>query len=160
MLKSESAPYELSIRSSRSFDEEPLLPTQTRFGPQRRCHRGTAWALRNTGSLISPYNALKVCAAVFALLVVLTPLVRPSYTYRPIYYTGSNPHSEKVFIAACIVDPDLIRGAWGNAVVDLINIIGPENTFLSVYENDSGIETKLALQELSTRLPCKLVVKS
>jgi mannosyltransferase 1 (CAP59) len=65
---------------------------------------------------------------------------------------GANPHQERVFIAANIVDKDLIKGAWGKALLDLIDIIGPENAFLSIYENDSGSDTKQALEELAAKV--------
>jgi hypothetical protein len=59
-----------------------------------------------------------------------------------------------VFIAANIIDPVMIRGPWGKAVTELVQLIGPNNVFLSVYENDSGEETKAALQELKQKLKC------
>ncbi|PWW77853.1 Glycosyltransferase Family 69 protein [Tuber magnatum] len=59
-----------------------------------------------------------------------------------------NPAGEKVFIAANIIDADLINGAWGNAVMELMDLIGGENVFLSIFENDSGPETKAALEDL------------
>lgn len=88
-------------------------------------------------------------------LILLTPFLIPSYTYRPEHYTGTNRNSEKVFIAANIVDEDLIRGAWGERVLELIDIIGPDNAFLSIYENDSGPGTKAALRELGQRVKCE-----
>ena len=44
-----------------------------------------------------------------------------------------NPAGEKVFIAANIIDADLINGVWGNAVMELMDLIGGENVFLSLY---------------------------
>lgn len=94
-----------------------------------------------------------VLAALIAWILI-TPILNPSYTHVPAHYTGGNPHQEKVFVAACIVNPDLIRGAWGRAVLELVEAVGPENLFLSIYENDSGPETKEALQELSEKITC------
>ncbi|KAG0639101.1 cryptococcal mannosyltransferase 1-domain-containing protein [Tuber brumale] len=59
-----------------------------------------------------------------------------------------NPAGEKVFIAANIIDAGLINGAWGNAVMELMDLIGGENVFLSIFENDSGPETRAALEDL------------
>lgn len=42
-----------------------------------------------------------------------------------------NPNGEKVFIAANIVDAGLVAGAWGDAVMELMDLIGEENVFLS-----------------------------
>lgn len=97
-------------------------------------------------------------SVLFALLIAtitLTPFLNPSYSRPPAHYTGGNPHHEKVFIASCIVDPELIRGAWGRAVLELIDAVGPENAFLSVYENDSGPDTKEALLELAQKVKCE-----
>ena len=41
-----------------------------------------------------------------------------------------------MFIAANIVDEELIRGPWGSRVVELVELLGRENVFLSIYEND------------------------
>ena len=87
-------------------------------------------------------------------LITLTPILIPSYTCRPAHYTGTNPNNEKVFIAANIVDEELIRGAWGERLLELIDVIGEDNVFLSVYENDSGPGTKAALVELSQKVKC------
>ena len=95
-----------------------------------------------------------ITLAILVTIIILTPIVIPSYTYRPKHYTGTNPNREKVFIAANIVNEDLIRGAWGTRVLELIDIIGPENTFLSIYENDSGPGTKAALRELGQKVKC------
>jgi hypothetical protein len=99
------------------------------------------------------------CVLVFVLVVmtllVVTPIWNPSYTYKPKHYSGTNPRGEKVFIAANIIDKDLINGPWGEAVLGLIDIIGPQNAFLSIYENDSGQETKEALRELAAKVKCE-----
>lgn len=156
---SELSSYELLPRSSSSFEDEYLLfDGQVRAWPEVKCHNGLSWCWHRARSFFKLRNASLGCAALFAILVTLTPIFNPSYVHKPSHYTGSNRHSEKVFIAACIVDAELIRGAWGKAVLDLIDIIGSENTFLSVYENDSGPDTRLALQELSELVPCKFSI--
>ncbi|KZF19548.1 glycosyltransferase family 69 protein [Xylona heveae TC161] len=93
-------------------------------------------------------------------LVVLTALFNPSYVHRPPHYVGANPHNEKVFIAANIVDAGLIRGAWGEALLHLIEQLGPENTYLSIYENDSGSDTREALSELRQKVKCRSTITS
>jgi Cryptococcal mannosyltransferase 1 len=98
-----------------------------------------------------------VTAALVVLtsLLVLTPVLIPSYTRRPSHYTGSNPRNETVFIAANIVNENLIRGPWGQSVRELIDIIGRDKVFLSIYENDSGPGTKAALRDLSEKVDCE-----
>jgi hypothetical protein len=102
---------------------------------------------------------LKKCAVAFGLMIlaviVFTPILNPSYSRRPPHYTGTNPNNEKVFIAANIVDEDLIRGPWGAQMVELVELLGEDNVYLSIYENDSGPGTKSALQELAQRVSCK-----
>jgi hypothetical protein len=90
-------------------------------------------------------------------LIIITPIFNPSYSRRPAHYTGGNPLNEKVFIAANIIDEDMIRGAWGKAVAELVETIGENNVFLSIYENDSGEGTKAALGELKARVKCKSI---
>jgi hypothetical protein len=96
-----------------------------------------------------------IILAALIVLVAATPILNPSYSERPRHYTGTNPRNESVYIAANIIDEDLIRGAWGNAIVDLVERIGPSNAFVSIYENDSGDGVKQALAALAKRLNCK-----
>lgn len=68
---------------------------------------------------------------------------------------SGNPTSEKVFIE------DLIRGKWGDSVRELVHLLGRQNSFISIYENDSGPGTKAALRELREALSCeKITVNS
>ncbi|WEW61002.1 hypothetical protein PRK78_006491 [Emydomyces testavorans] len=103
----------------------------------------------------------------FVLISALEALFCPSYQTPPEHYHDlrrailnstqpgrGNRKGEKIFIAANIVNEDLIRGAWGKAVLDLVHILGEENVFVSIYENDSGVGTQNALQELQAKLPC------
>lgn len=146
------------IESQRLLDETPPPYHKSRhFTPLQLTHQ-LIYYLRH---LIRRhlYLALRLLSTILISWIILTPILNPSYTHPPKHYSGTNPHGEKVFIAACIVDPDLIRGSWGKAVLDLISIIGPENTYLSIYENDSGPETKKALKELSELVICKLLMK-
>lgn len=95
--------------------------------------------------------------AIFLLAyVIFTPILWPSYRWRPAHYTGKNEKGEKVFIAANIVDEELIRGEWGKRVAELVELLGKDNVYLSVYENDSGQKTKDALQGLKSRVECEL----
>ena len=108
-------------------------------------------------------------SAVVASLL-LTTLFFPSYTKLPPHYHDllrrmsrstlsgrGNPLQEKVFIAASIYDRDgqLARGAWGQSVLSLINLLGPRNVHLSIYENDAGLEAARALKELERKIDCE-----
>lgn len=104
------------------------------------------------------------------VVVLATGAFFPSYTRLPAHYTTlqrrirventtgrGNLHNEKVFVAASIYDPggELAGGDWGRNVLELVNILGPENVFLSVYENDSGDTATAALARLEAQTRCE-----
>ncbi|RAL00320.1 glycosyltransferase family 69 protein [Aspergillus ibericus CBS 121593] len=127
---------------------------------RRRHWLPIAWNLRRLVSTI-----------VWSLLVliVFTFLFVPSYTHLPPHYAAlrnvvqasntpgrGNPRNSTVFIAVSLYDKNgvLAGGQWGQALLDLIDMIGPDNVFLSIYENDSEKAGERALQQLSDRVPC------
>ncbi|KAL8902958.1 MAG: hypothetical protein Q9207_004258 [Kuettlingeria erythrocarpa] len=102
-------------------------------------------------------------------LAVTTAVFAPSYSRKPGHYQSlrrrvlassdygrGNPENEKIFIAASIYDKGghLANGAWGKGLLDLIDILGNRNVFLSIYENDAGGEAKEALSQLKNRVQC------
>ncbi|KAL3465444.1 cryptococcal mannosyltransferase 1-domain-containing protein [Aspergillus heterothallicus] len=158
-------PYSSSLRYPRRGDYEPLdstsTPLTTPLPPTRRCIR----RLRRI-----PYY-LAIFCAIIAALAALTFTFFPSYTHPPAHYTAlreqvrnapspqsgrGNPHNEKVFIAASLYDPtgELAGGHWGASILELIDLLGEENVFLSVYENDSGDAGETALSGLDDRVAC------
>jgi hypothetical protein len=68
-----------------------------------------------------------------------------------------NIHDQKIFIAASIYDKGgkLLGGDWADNVLELIQLLGPKNAFLSIYVNDSGPEARTALEGLQQRVPCE-----
>lgn len=109
------------------------------------------------------------CAGVISLLVLVTAVFWPSYTHLPHHYKAlrksctestepgrGNVNNEKIFIAAAMYDPrgTLIGGDWGNALLDLVDLLGPDNVYVSVYENDADSAANLALDRLKERLNC------
>ncbi|KAK2765655.1 hypothetical protein FQN54_008511 [Arachnomyces sp. PD_36] len=150
-----------------------LLPIRV----YRRIWRSSRNVLRRTrrrGSCCGRLSSRRVFVIVRALtviivlLAILTTVFSPSYTWLPKHYkklrraalTSNkpgriNPRNETVFIAASIYDHGghLARGDWGHGIIGLIDLIGPENVFLSVYENDVVNEQALfALGELEQRV--------
>ncbi|KAM3416682.1 hypothetical protein BST61_g8273 [Cercospora zeina] len=73
---------------------------------------------------------------------------------------SANVYNEKVFIAASIYDKEgeVVSGEWGHSVLDLISILGPQNVFLSLYENDPDPMAKAALEAFSRNLTCAKAV--
>lgn len=112
------------------------------------------------------------CIPYFIILLVLcTSIFFPSYTNRPAHYNTlrqralsstepgrANPYGENVFISAALYEEkgNLVSGAWGKAVLELIDLLGPEHVHLSVYEDNPDLKTKQALVEFSKKVPCEL----
>lgn len=104
-------------------------------------------------------------------LVLLTSLLLPSYTRRPAHYRAlsqrcaesnnkpgcANVNNEKVFIAASIYDEEgsLTGGPWGHAMLELVNLLGPDNVFLSVYENDADPKAQKSLDKFQEKVKCE-----
>ena len=99
---------------------------------------------------------------VFGVVAILTAWLFPSYTTLPPHYSDlldhagrstrpgrANVNNERIYVAASLYDPegDLISGKWGDLVRDLVDLLGPENTFVSIFESDSGDKGALALQD-------------
>lgn len=109
---------------------------------------------------------------IFLLLLVLTTAIFfPSYTNRPVHYNvlrrqalatrepgRTNVYDKKVFISAALYEEkgNLVSGAWGRAVLQLIDLLGPENVHLSIYEDNPDPETEQALFTFRANVPCKL----
>ena len=49
----------------------------------------------------------------------------------------------------------LPMGLGGQSILELIDLIGSDNTFLSIYENDSGKGGQVALADFQKRVDCK-----
>jgi hypothetical protein len=103
----------------------------------------------------------------FVLVSALNGVLNSSYAQPPSHYQEleqilsssavsgrGNVHRERVFIAANIIDAKLIKGAWGRSLLSLVDMLGEKNVFVSIYENDSGTDTRDALHELQQQLPC------
>ncbi|KAG2414253.1 hypothetical protein HFD88_003444 [Aspergillus terreus] len=113
---------------------------------------------------------LHAFVGIILALLILTSIFRPSYTRPPPHYVAlrdsvsqsqspsgrGNPRNEKVFIAASLYDShgELAGGEWGTRLLRLIDLLGEENVFVSIYENDSGAEGESALRGLEDQIPC------
>ncbi|KAJ0417030.1 cryptococcal mannosyltransferase 1-domain-containing protein [Aspergillus carlsbadensis] len=112
---------------------------------------------------------LQTLFGIILALLVLASTFRPSYTWRPAHYTAlsqtvanstthgrGNPRNEKIFIAASLYDRggDIAGGQWGQRILTLIDLLGEENVFLSIYENDSGSAGAGALLDFKAQVSC------
>lgn len=105
------------------------------------------------------------------LLVLVTGAFFPSYTIRPPHYdelrkraitTGrANPYNETVFIVASLAEHkgDLTSGAWGKEVLQLIDLLGPENVHLSIYEDNPDPVTKQSLKAFRDEVKCRCILR-
>lgn len=136
-----------------------------RISPRRRLRsvlRLTAWLL-----------LLALLAIV--LTVVCESTFAPSYTHRPAHYTElrrraersttpgrANPYGEKVFIAASLLEKEghLTSGPWGEAVLQLVDLLGPNNVHLSIYENDVDNGTRSSLSDFRSKATCNHTIIS
>ncbi|TQS36073.1 hypothetical protein Golomagni_03486 [Golovinomyces magnicellulatus] len=57
---------------------------------------------------------------------------------------------ERIFIAANIIDGDVIRNWWGPSLLSLVQFIGPERTYVSIYGGPTA-----ALSQLADKLKCE-----
>lgn len=104
------------------------------------------------------------------VLVTFIGIFRPSYTHLPPHYAAlkakslesnelgrANPLNEKIFIAISLYDKGghLASGTWGQTILDLIDLLGHNNVFLSIYENDSGDDGTAALDTFKTKVKCE-----
>ncbi len=104
------------------------------------------------------------------ILLFLTGVFRPSYTKLPTHYRilknqilqsrdggRGNLDNQKIFITSSIYDKDghLASGAWGQALLSLIDILGSDNVYLSIYENGGLGEAQNALRRFETKIQCR-----
>ncbi|MCJ1447856.1 MAG: hypothetical protein MMC23_008368 [Stictis urceolatum] len=176
--------FQLLSRDSSLDSLDGLDPLQLEEGPLKYTSRPTLRRILSPGAhraIHTPLKAYRHCrlyrrsiprwALSFLLvLIVFTGLFRPSYTHLPPHYQAlqeraltsqepgrANPNNEKIFICISLYDKGgkLAGGQWGQQLLDVIDLLGPENTFLSIYENGSGEAGAKALRELEAKVPCE-----
>jgi hypothetical protein len=118
---------------------------------------------------------LKWVVIILLLVAFITPLLFSSYRRSPKHYVDlaarcqpqkspgcANQHSEKIFIAISLYDRGgaLAGGKWGQTLLDLIYLLGPDNVFLSIYENDSDPAAASALRQLKDQVSCRSEIVS
>lgn len=114
------------------------------------------------------FNSIIVIFLAILLNSVYNGLVHSSYTSPPPHYKyltnaikasnepgRGNVNNEKIFIASNIINAELINGPWSKSLGQLINYLGPDNVFVSIYENNSGEETSIALGAVAKFIPCE-----
>ncbi|MCJ1307464.1 hypothetical protein MMC25_001110 [Agyrium rufum] len=159
-------------------DDRPFLPSRiSRLVPRRLrrlLSRSNTATKHHPRRSCTPFTFLRrlvpLIILALSILITFTALFRPSYTHRPPHYdelreraltskTGgrANPTNQKIYIAASIYDEGgkLANGFWGASLLSLVDLLGSDNVFLSIYENESGLEGETALDTLRTQVQCK-----
>jgi hypothetical protein len=119
---------------------------------------------------------LKYILGPLAALLLVVAIFFPSYTNPPLHYrfleaqchlqgwaTGcANPNNQSVFISSILYDKGgkLSGGRWGQRILELIDLLGPQNVHLSIYESNSGPEGVAALQRYKELVPCAHTIVS
>ena len=156
-----------------------LVPTWTSSASGSRNHNSRSPRKRSKpprpkcGIHRPSLRVCNVCGASFAVLVALvliTAVFRPSYTRPPAHYRAlrdrvlssedygsANPENQKIYIAASVYDEGghLLGGTWGEAVLELIDILGNRNVYLSIYENTAGEMAQVRQFEFERKIQCQ-----
>lgn len=103
--------------------------------------------------------------------ILLVAVLYPSYSHPPRHYNTLrskalrstepgriNIHKEKIFIASSIYDKqgELASGPWAQNLLDLVDLLGPENVFLSIFEDDPDNLARASLERFSKQIKCGL----
>jgi hypothetical protein len=63
------------------------------------------------------------------------------------------PSAQKIFISSTHWNNEhILRSHWNQAVIDLVNHLGPENVYISILESGSWDNSKGALRDLDRSL--------
>jgi len=145
----------------------------TRNHSRDAVHTRTTPAFRSVGRLRLRRligMAMITLLSLAVVVILLVAVLYPSYSHPPQHYntlrahalmsTGhgrANIHNEKVFIASSIYDKQgkLASGPWAQNLLDLVDLLGPENVFLSVFEDDPDSLARTSLERFSERVQCE-----
>jgi len=115
------------------------------------------------------WMALVILPSLAVVIILLVAALYPSYTHPPHHYNVLRAHAlmstepgrinvlgEKIFIASSIYDKQgrLASGPWAQNLLDLVDLLGPENVFLSVFEDDPDSLARTSLERFSKRVIC------
>ncbi|KAI9374658.1 cryptococcal mannosyltransferase 1-domain-containing protein [Aspergillus egyptiacus] len=80
-------------------------------------------------------------------------LVHRHYNTEQAHIDYKPPERQRIFIASAFWNNEqILSRQWNEAVVDLANVFGSDNIFVSVYEDGSSEETKASLRNLEKAL--------
>jgi hypothetical protein len=140
--------YQILPRTSSDLEPFPEAEEEFKDKPLRRRHPSLfATCLR------LPRRICRLCLKPIYLIPFLFCLFLWQTFFNQSYTSPSPfqiPENERVYIAANIIDGDLITGAWGRSLLQLVDLIGKDRVFVSIY----GGPTQ-ALEQLGGMLECE-----
>lgn len=91
---------------------------------------------------------------IFLLCTIDLVSILSSYMRQPPLPKPELPQKkERIYIASIHWNNEaVLRSKWNDAVVDTVKILGPENSYVSVYESGSWDDSKGALRDLNASL--------
>ncbi|POS86434.1 hypothetical protein EPUL_002644 [Erysiphe pulchra] len=138
--------YERLPRSSSDLSHEAI---DVDFSEKPTLYRYFSLQFRKTRRILSLFRRSFNLLSLFLVLLALQLIFNGSYieSNAPKFIPD---FQEKVFIAANIADGDLINNAWGSSLLTLVDLIGADRVFVSIY----GLPTT-ALSQLAEMLKCE-----
>lgn len=130
--------YDPLPRSSSDLEDSVAFKDK----PRRRSRRCVNSFLRRARRVCRPFY-------IFIGLIVFLAwqiIFNASYTNPPPFTLDAH---ETVYIAANIIDADLLSGPWGKSLLELVDLIGKDRVFVSIYGGPAD-----ALKDLEAKLPC------
>lgn len=124
------------------FDDIDCERYKSKHWARRRRCPSVLHLLRRASRLFRP---LYLIIALFAFLNWQV-IFNASYTNPPPF---TIPSEGNVYIAANIIDANLITGAWGESLKDLVDLIGKDRVYVSIYGGPTA-----ALKTLESKLDC------
>ncbi|RMZ76344.1 hypothetical protein DV738_g4989, partial [Chaetothyriales sp. CBS 135597] len=83
------------------------------------------------------------------------------HTYTEQSSLPSAAKGQKIFISSQFwTNAHVIEARWGEALLKLVDVLGPENVYVSIYESGSLDNTKAVLSQLDAQLAAKKVTRS
>ncbi|RKF53166.1 putative glycosyltransferase family 69 protein [Erysiphe neolycopersici] len=119
------------------------------FSEKPTLHHYFSLQFRKTRRILSLFRRSFNLLSLFLVLLAVQLIFNGSYleSNAPKFTPDSQ---EKIFIAANIADGDLIDNAWGSSLLSLVDLIGSDRVFVSIY----GLPTT-ALSQLEKMLKCE-----
>ncbi|KAL2888562.1 glycosyltransferase family 69 protein [Ceratocystis lukuohia] len=144
--------------NKRRTSPPPLLPFDMANGSYQPQSSYTvrSFRMRLRRVMRTPWPRVFIC--LFALLQVLDIVnihlhLAVVHDSSDIMELSRRHQGERIYIASMHWnDGPLIRNHWSNAVLQLADVLGPDNVYVSVYESGSWDDTKDALGELEAKL--------